>query len=187
MIRAIIASAWLVLAAVWLVTSVFAKPAVRVQSPGSRLFHVVMTVAGYLLIFNGSWYWGPLDQIMLPRSPGIVYGGVALTIAGVLFAIWARFYLGGNWSGSVTVKQDHQLVRSGPYSVVRHPIYTGIVFAGLGTSIAFGRIRCFVGVLVLTIGFKLKSLLEERFMQEQFGAQYLSYKQNVKALVPFIW
>lgn len=87
----------------------------------------------------------------------------------------------------MTVKEDHELVRSGPYGLVRHPIYTGILLAALGTSLAYGRIRCFLGVLVLTVAFKTKSLLEERFMQEQFGTQYVSYKQDVKALVPFIW
>jgi len=186
-IRTIIVYSWLAVGIFWLVTSLMAKPAVRVQSVSSRLLHLCLTALGFVLIFNTSWRLGPLDERLIPPTTGFEYFGCVLTLVGILFSVWARLYLGTNWSASVTVKQDHTLVRNGPYAVVRHPIYTGFLFAALGTAIAFGTIRCFVGVLLLTIGFRVKSLLEERFMQEQFGAQYLSYKQDVKALVPFIW
>jgi protein-S-isoprenylcysteine O-methyltransferase len=157
------------------------------QSPGSRLAHLAFTTLGFLLIFNSSVPLGALDRVLCAPTLASAYFGVALTVAGVAFAIWARFYLGSNWSGSVTVKADHTLVRSGPYAVVRHPIYTGILFGALGSSIAYARIRGFLGVLMLVITLRVKSRLEEQFMQEQFGAQYTGYKRDIKALVPFIW
>ncbi len=178
---------WLAIGILWLVTSILAKPAMRVQSVSSRATQALLSIAGFLLIFKSSWNLGPLNERIVPSSAAVDYLGCALTLGGILFAIWARFFLGTNWSASVTVKHDHTLIRRGPYSVVRHPIYTGLLLAALGTSLVFGTIRCFVGVVLLTVGFRLKSLLEERFMQEQFGAQYASYKHEVKALVPFIW
>ncbi len=112
--------------------------------------------------------------------------GAAVTTAGLAFAVWARAYLGSNWSRSVTIKQDHQLIVSGPYAFVRHPIYTGILTGFLGTAIALAQVR---GVIVLVmIGLVLwaKLRMEERWMRSQFGATYETYSNRVAALVPFI-
>ncbi|MBV8141467.1 MAG: isoprenylcysteine carboxylmethyltransferase family protein [Verrucomicrobia bacterium] len=185
--RQLIVFAWVGLAIVWLVTGVLAKRTVRKQTSASRLLHLAFTTLGFVLIFNSSWRLGPLDNWLYDPSAATAYFGAALTLIGIAFAIWARFYLGSNWSGSVTVKADHALVQSGPYALVRHPIYTGILLAALGSSLAYPRARGFVGLAILVITLRIKSRLEERFMQEQFGAQYAGYKQDVKALVPFIW
>ena len=96
-------------------------------------------------------------------------------------------FSGGNWSSSVTLKQDHTLVRSGPYGIVRHPIYTGLLVALLGTAIALGELRCFLGVILAAIAWKIKSVTEEALMVEQFGEQYARYRQQVKGLVPYLW
>ena len=112
---------------------------------------------------------------------------VALVVAGALFALWARFYLGGNWSAGVTVKQNHELVCKGPYAVVRHPIYSGFLCSMLGTALYLGEMRGLAAVGFTLIGWKLKSIQEEAFMREQFGAQYDSYRAKVKGLIPLIW
>ena len=103
-----------------------------------------------------------------------------------LFAIWARNVLGRNWSGIVTLKQDHELIRTGPYRYVRHPIYTGLLIAFAGSAIARGEWR---GLLALAIAFvalwrKLK--LEEQWMIETFGDAYRRYRDEVRALIPFV-
>jgi protein-S-isoprenylcysteine O-methyltransferase len=113
--------------------------------------------------------------------------GYGLLLAGMFFAGWARIFLGGNWSSNVTLKEDHTLVRSGPYRIVRHPIYTGLLVALLGTAIALGPLRCFLGVILAAVAWKIKSITEERFMVQQFGDQYTHYRMQVKALVPYIW
>ncbi len=118
-----------------------------------------------------------------PRCPG---AGLALVVAGIGFAIWARFYLGGNWSSTVTVKHDHTMVRSGPYGIVRHPIYTGLLLAILGTALSTGQVRGFLALVISFWGWKHKSLIEEGFMLEQFGKQYETYRREVKGLVPWI-
>ncbi|MBV9269207.1 MAG: isoprenylcysteine carboxylmethyltransferase family protein [Acidobacteriaceae bacterium] len=108
-------------------------------------------------------------------------------MAGIIFDLWARFVLGRNWSGTVTVKQDHELVQSGPYGVVRHPIYSGFLLALAGTVIAQGDVGAFLGLVLATLALRLKSLTEEAFMTQQFGSQYTTYKRTVKALIPFVW
>ena len=109
---------------------------------------------------------------------------MTVTAAGLLLSIWARAYLGRNWSGTVTVKVGHQLIRSGPYRWVRHPIYSGLILAMIGTAINKGQLCGFVAVVLLWIGFTLKSRIEERFMGTTFGAEYEDYRRTTGAIVP---
>jgi protein-S-isoprenylcysteine O-methyltransferase Ste14 len=104
----------------------------------------------------------------------------------MLFCAWARAILRTNWSARVTIKENHELVRRGPYQIVRHPIYTGFLIGLLGTAFVYGFTGCFVGVLVIGFAFWVKSQTEEQFMMQQFGEQYLQYKQQVRALIPYI-
>lgn len=185
--RHIIDYAWIGIAILWLITSVTAKRSVRSQSLASRLFELCLTIAAFFLIFNPSLAIGPLAWRVVPKSPVSSGLGAVLTVAGILFAVWARFILGRNWSANVTVKQDHQLIRTGPYALVRHPIYSGLSLALLGTAIAFGQLRDVIALILAVTAWRLKSLVEERFMMEQFGTEYVDYKRRVKALVPFVW
>jgi protein-S-isoprenylcysteine O-methyltransferase Ste14 len=121
---------------------------------------------------------------ILPPDLWIANMGIAITAAGLLFAIWARAYLGGNWSGAVTVKVGHQLIRTGPYRWVRHPIYTGLILALFGTAINRGQLRGFIAVVLLWIGFTLKSRIEERFMTATFGPEYDEYRRTTGGIVP---
>jgi protein-S-isoprenylcysteine O-methyltransferase Ste14 len=105
---------------------------------------------------------------------------------GLALAVWARRHLGRNWSGIVTVKQDHELIRSGPYGLVRHPIYTGLLLAILGTAGAIGEWRGLFAFALITVGFVLKFKMEERFMSETFGEQYARYRAEVRSLIPFV-
>jgi protein-S-isoprenylcysteine O-methyltransferase Ste14 len=110
----------------------------------------------------------------------------ALLAAGLGFAVWARVHLGRNWSGTVSVKEDHELIRSGPYAYVRHPIYTGILAAVLGTAIASGTVRALIGLVIIAAALVRKSHIEERFMRETFPGQYERYSAEVPALIPFL-
>jgi protein-S-isoprenylcysteine O-methyltransferase Ste14 len=110
-----------------------------------------------------------------------------LTLAGLLFSAWARVHLGGNWSGIVTVKEDHELVRSGPYGIVRHPIYSGLLLAVVGSALARGEWRGVVAVVIVFWAFRRKMQTEERWMRERFGNGYQAYSERVPALVPFIF
>jgi protein-S-isoprenylcysteine O-methyltransferase Ste14 len=180
--------AWLVLFILWVVAGVISKRSVHAQTSTSRLFQLGLTLIGFMLVFNfNNWFVsGWLTTRIIPREPVYLLGGAILTIAGILFSLWARAILGTNWSATVTIKQNHALIRRGPYQVVRHPIYTGFLLGLLGTSFVYGLARCFIGVLVVGLAFWLKSQTEEQFMVQQFGRQYLEYRQQVRALIPYI-
>ncbi|MGA8271936.1 MAG: isoprenylcysteine carboxylmethyltransferase family protein, partial [Candidatus Sulfotelmatobacter sp.] len=113
--------------------------------------------------------------------------GFALIVFGVAFGIWARLTLGSNWSGTVTLKDNHTLIRRGPYRIVRHPIYTGILAALIGSALERGLRRSLIALPLCGLGFWLKIMTEEQFMVQRFGETYLQYKQQVKALVPFLF
>jgi protein-S-isoprenylcysteine O-methyltransferase Ste14 len=112
---------------------------------------------------------------------------VVLTAAGIAFAIWARFTLGRNWSGNVTVKEGHELLRRGPYALARHPIYSGALLAILGTSLAVGTVRAVLLVVPLVFVLRFKMRNEEELMAGEFGEEYAEYRRRVKGLVPFVW
>jgi protein-S-isoprenylcysteine O-methyltransferase Ste14 len=111
--------------------------------------------------------------------------GLFLFAVGLLFAIWARLHLGRNWGTPMTRKDDPELVTSGPYGLVRHPIYSGILAAGVGTAI--GLSWWWLAVVGLAaIYFVYSATVEERFLAEQFPDEYPAYKRSTKMLVPFV-
>jgi protein-S-isoprenylcysteine O-methyltransferase Ste14 len=183
----LISGAWLVTILVWIAGSFSNKHAVRRQAPASRLAHICFGFFAGLLI----WGPGPLRILsgptVLPHSAATGRSALLLTIAGLAFALWSRFTIGRNWSAVVTIKQDHELIRRGPYAIVRHPIYCGFLLALIGTAIERGTIGAFAGVAILATIFHVKSELEEKFMVEQFGDAYQKYRTEVKGMVPFIW
>jgi protein-S-isoprenylcysteine O-methyltransferase Ste14 len=109
---------------------------------------------------------------------------VVLAALGFALTLWARYVLGSNWSGNVTIKVGHELIRTGPYSFVRHPIYSGIILAAAGTTIALDQTSGLIALALLWLGFNIKRLKEEQFMRQTFGAQYSEYSQTTGAIFP---
>ena len=181
-----VAILWLAWLAYWFVAARNVKATRRRESHASRLGHVLLSVlAAALLAFRGQpLHW--LDERFLPDTVVAYWLGLLMVVAGLAFAVWARHDLGRNWSGTVTVKQDHELIRSGPYRLVRHPIYTGLLLAILGTAIAFGEWRGLLAFALLTGSLLLKLRVEERFMSESFPKEYARYRAEVPALIPCI-
>jgi protein-S-isoprenylcysteine O-methyltransferase Ste14 len=178
---------WYVLGIVWLFGLLTTKPVARAQSLGSRLLEVGLSLLAFSLVF-GRYFrngWRAWAFVPNPQAGGAI--GLIMVLLGVCFSIWARLELGGNWSGSVTIKEGHTLIRRGPYTIVRHPIYSGLLLALLGSAIMIGELRGLLGVGILFLSFWLKSRVEERFMLEQFGADYRQYQQQVKGLVPYVF
>ena len=127
--------------------------------------------------------------LLLPILPaGILTGlpGIALTLAGLGFAVWARLHLGKNWSGKPVIRTDHVLIRTGPYHVVRNPIYTGILAALIGTALVVGQIWVLMVTAIILVVFLIKIGMEEKFLLEEFGESFISYKNQVKSLIPYI-
>jgi protein-S-isoprenylcysteine O-methyltransferase len=186
-LHASVAYLWVAFWIFWMVNALTAKPNVKRQSFSSRLAQTVPVVLAFSLLFaHRQWpHW--LHLRFIPQSAlTILWLGTALTVAGMAFAIWARLWIGRNWSGTITIKDRHELIQGGPYSIVRHPIYAGLLTAFLGTALVQGEIRGLVGFLLLVLGFGFKLRMEETFMVLQFGSTYLDYKHRVKAVVPFL-
>ena len=176
---------WLVLGAFWAITALSAKRPLRRESSASRLYHVLFMTAVFALLFRQDFRIGQLG-LRIVTSPEATYAGFVLTILGAAFAIWARSTLGGNWSATVTLKENHSFVHRGPYQLVRHPIYAGGLLAMLGTALAYGEAGCFLAVILAFVGWWLKARMEEEFMTQQFGDDYRRYQKKVEQFIPFV-
>jgi protein-S-isoprenylcysteine O-methyltransferase Ste14 len=182
-----ITALWLAWLIYWIIAAISAKATRRREGIGSRLSHIVPLAAGILLL---SMYRAPVARLagrFLPRTEWWFWLGFGLVALGLAFSVVARAWLGGNWSGMVTLKQDHELIRSGPYRLVRHPIYTGLLLAVLGSAIALGEWRGLIALALITASFLRKIVIEERFLTQQFGAVYAQYRTATPALVPLPW
>ena len=183
----VIDSLWLVLMIVWGLGMLTTKRTLRWQTTSSRLWQMGIVVLGYWMLFTASIQTLGLGRQLYAPGRGSAVAGVALVAAGVAFAVWARLTLGGNWSGTVTLKEGHTLVQRGPYRWVRHPIYTGLLLASLGTAVVSGSLHSMVALPVILFGFWLKIATEENLMVQTFGAEYVEYMRRVKALAPFLF
>ena len=181
----IIAVCWSIFLIVWLVNAARTKRTVEKQSVESALAHRIPVTLAWFLIVVPKWSH-PLNWQIIPRTDLVQMTGAMICVCGLVFTLWARQTLAGNWSSDVTFKQDHELIRTGPYRFVRHPIYTGLLVMWLGTAIFIGQLRGFISLLLVTIGFWIKLNQEERLMIQHFPDAYPAYKREVKALVPFI-
>jgi protein-S-isoprenylcysteine O-methyltransferase Ste14 len=185
--RYLIIGLWLVWLAYWRISAADVKVAQRHESPGSRAAHLVpLLIAAVLLGIRTFPDGGWLFQRFLPPSDTNFWIGALLTAIGVAFSCWARARLGRNWSATVTVKQDHELIRGGPYALVRHPIYTGMLLALLGTAIVIGQWRGLLALLIAFAALWRKLRLEERYMSETFGDSYQRYRAHTKAVIPYL-
>jgi protein-S-isoprenylcysteine O-methyltransferase Ste14 len=184
-LRALMTGLWLAWGAFWLISARDSKTTERRESAASRTFYSALLVGGLLLMLVPRTWLGPLGTGLLPDSMLRMRLALMLLIAGLAFTVWARAHLGRNWSGTVTVKEDHELIRSGPYGLVRHPIYTGLLLAFAGTSIACGDTAAAIGLGLVLCSFLYKLRIEEGFMRARFPGTYASYAAEVPALVPF--
>jgi protein-S-isoprenylcysteine O-methyltransferase Ste14 len=181
-----IGACWLVFAAVWLVASIWTKRTVYRESAGERTRYWLLLVIAYVLLTLGRRFPYPFSMILIPQTATSTWIGGVLCGFGLALAIWARLILGRNWSGVVTLKEDHEMVQRGPYRFVRHPIYTGLQSMFLGTAIAFGHLAAFVGVALVFVSFWIKLSQEERLMLKQFPNDYPDYQRRVKRIIPFL-
>jgi protein-S-isoprenylcysteine O-methyltransferase Ste14 len=185
--RYLIPILWLLWIGYWRISAADVKPAQRYESPASRAAHFVpLLIAAALLWIRGKPDEGWLFHRFLRPDAASFWSGALTTAAGLAFSAWARVHLGRNWSAAVSVKQDHQLIRTGPYAIVRHPIYTGLLVGLIGTAIAIAQWRALVAVLIAFAAFWRKLRLEERWMTETFGDDYRQYRARTAALIPFL-
>ena len=177
---------WLSWIGYWWAASRNVKITSRREPLRSRLVYVVPLMLAVALLWRSTSPIHALGERFMPIDRWAFWGGAVLTLAGLLVTVWARVHLGRNWSGTITVKQDHELITSGPYRLVRHPIYSGLLLAFMGGALAHGEWRGIVAVVLTFWAFWWKLRTEEQWMREQFGLAYEEYAHRVAALVPFV-
>jgi protein-S-isoprenylcysteine O-methyltransferase Ste14 len=177
---------WLVFIAFWIAMARGGKAVAERESVYSRLSHYLPLAIAIYLLAAPRVPIAVLEDRFAPLSLWLVQLGAALTFAGIAFAIWARVWIAGNWSSDVTLKRDHELIVDGPYAFVRHPIYTGILIALLGTALAVGEWRGVLAVAFAGGAYWRKLTIEESVMRRQFGEVYARYAERVPALIPFV-
>jgi protein-S-isoprenylcysteine O-methyltransferase Ste14 len=179
----IIAICWLIFLGYWCVSAFVVKRTAERKSLSSALAYRLPLILGAVLIWGSgvSHRWNTHSFSDARHAIAAI-----VCICGLILAIWARRTLAGNWSSSVTFKQGHELIRSGPYRFVRHPIYSGILLMLLGLVIQIGRLHGLLGFAVMFVGFWIKLKQEEQLMLQHFPDQYPLYCKEVKALVPWV-
>jgi protein-S-isoprenylcysteine O-methyltransferase Ste14 len=171
---------WVILSIYWEIAAGKASAAQKSESAPSRGVHVFLTSAAQLMVL------APIRGLgrFLPVSPIIMTIGLMVEVIGVFLALWARVHLGRNWSGRITVKIEHELIRSGPYRFLRHPIYTGLLAMYVGPTLVTGEWLGVAGILVAALAYWRKIRLEEAALESAFGADYENYRRSTWALVP---
>lgn len=175
---------WTVFGAYWLISALKTRATVRREGFAARYGVMLIEIVGFTLLFNSDFDIGPLGRHFLPRITATAAIGIAFTWIGLAIAIWARYHLGQFWSGRITLKQDHQLIRTGPYARLRHPIYTGLDLAAIGTALVIDRWRCVSAVVVILIGFVIKAKREEALLGGQFGEAFQEHRKHTGFLLP---
>jgi protein-S-isoprenylcysteine O-methyltransferase Ste14 len=183
----VIGPMWLAIFIIWAISGLTSKRTVGSASDGRARASLWGVLLGWLILFNQNFRPGLLGERFIPIGPTPVYLGTALTALGLGFALWARFTIGRNWGSLITVQEGHKVIRTGPYAIVRHPIYSGFMLATFGTALAIGQVGGLVATALIVICWAYKSRLEEGYMIQQFGAEYEDYRHQVKGLIPGIW
>ncbi|WP_296738283.1 isoprenylcysteine carboxylmethyltransferase family protein [Mesorhizobium sp.] len=179
-----VAALWLFWAISWLLAAAWADPAQKRADLKSEARYRVLWLAGTVLMFvPAHGYVGRLRLWMPTLTEAWIC--VALIAIGIAFAWWARLHLGRLWSATVTAKANHRVVDTGPYGLVRHPIYTGLLLSVLATMAVKGTVWGIAGAALILVGIVVKARLEESFLRGELGPAYDDYARRVPMLVPF--
>jgi protein-S-isoprenylcysteine O-methyltransferase Ste14 len=178
--------AWLAWAVSWGLAAFWSQRAEKRPGLGSEALYRVVVVIGVLMLFGVGARYYPDSPKLWAASGAVGWALAGAAALGFLFCWWARLHLGRLWSGWVTKTADHRIVDTGPYRLVRHPIYTGVLTAAFSTAIMKGTAAALAGAAVMTVGFWIKARLEERFLGQELGAEaYAAYRARVPMLIPF--
>lgn len=176
--------AWIALMVYWLISAWNLKRIRYVAPLSVRITQLLFLVPGAMLLFGSRYRVGLLHLALLPQTAVVAMIGVAVTFAGIALAIWARYCLGSNWSGQVAIRENHELIQSGPYRRIRHPIYTGIIVAGWGTAIVTRELGACFGVILITLGFAYKGKQEELHLHATFGEAFTAHRERTGMFLP---
>jgi protein-S-isoprenylcysteine O-methyltransferase Ste14 len=172
---------WFVYFVVWTVWGFFVHRARWSEGLVRRAQYATLLWGGFAMVVHSLVYLRP------HRAAVLVWLGNTMTIGGILFAAWARFELGKLWSGYVTLREGHRLIRTGPYKLARHPLYTGLLTAVLGSTLVVSTLSAAVGFVVVVCGMMIKIRREEALLIGEFGDEFRQFQRDTSMLVPFIY
>jgi len=175
---------WIVFVLYWIVSAIRTRDTLQTESFASRYAILLIEAAGFVLLFRHSAGIGFLGNRVMHRTLASAIVGSILTWMGIGLAIWARYHLAEYWSARITIKEDHQLIRTGPYTRLRHPIYSGIVLAAIGSAVVIDQWRCVLGVCLVLMGYCIKARKEETMLTQQFGDAFREHQKHAGFLIP---
>src|ERR1700686_5310125 len=181
----IISGCWGAFFVVWVLAAMFTKRAVYHESGARRLRYIIPIAFGWYLVSRGHHLPRPFNIDIIPQTDAILVAATILCLCGLGLCLWARAVLGRNWSGTVTLKENHELIVRGPYRLVRHPIYTGLLAMLTATELEQGHIAGMIGLILAFVSMWIKLSDEEEVMRKQFPDQYAAYQKRVKRIIPF--
>lgn len=172
----------------WVSSGIKSKQAIQKESALKRfLYYWLPLLIAALLLGPGKWFGHSLiRENFVPHTNLVGVIGLSISFLGLIIACWSRYILGKNWSLSVQKKEKHELIKVGTYKIVRHPIYTGILFIFIGNAIIVGDYRGIIAIIIVFVSFWIKLKKEEKWLTEIFGNEYQDYKKQTKAIVPFV-
>jgi len=175
---------WILFVLTWFAAALNRKKTKQRETWLQRGAYVLPLVFAWWLLARPGARYGWLGTRLVGGGSALEWVGVALTAAGVAVAFWARWHLGTNWSGVVTLKEGHELIRTGPYRRIRHPIYTGILLALFGTMLEIREVRGLIAVAIVWISFYVKARREESFLAQEFGERFREHAQHTGMFLP---
>jgi protein-S-isoprenylcysteine O-methyltransferase Ste14 len=176
--------AWLALWAYWIAALRSQKTEKIVEPARARAGQILPMVVTYTLLFSPAARFGWLGRRVVPASGAWAWLGVWTCVAGVALALWARRRLGGNWSARVSIRTGHELVGAGPYRLIRHPIYTGMLLAVAGTALTLGEVRGALALATSMVAFYLKARKEEQWLRREFGLRFADHVARTGMFLP---
>ena len=177
------AALWLAWIISWMAAAIWSsRAAARPSAKDEGLYWLVLGAGAVLVGFNFNTGRRGLEWMPFDTKEQVLF---VIAAAGLAFTWWARIHLGTLWSGTVTRKPNHRVVKTGPYAIVRHPIYTGISAALIASALLRPGWSGLIGTALIIASFVIKYRLEERFLMEVLGPEYATYRKTVPALVPF--
>jgi protein-S-isoprenylcysteine O-methyltransferase Ste14 len=175
---------WLLFALYWLVSALKRKRTKQRESIVHRLSYLLPVIGICYVLYGVRTGLEWLGTYFVPNTPEVQWAGVGIMVFGLGIACWARVHLGTNWSGVVTLKEGHELIRTGPYRNIRHPIYTGILIGFLGYAIVFGQVRGLIAMAAVWVSFYIKARREEKFLAQEFGPKFDEHTQHTGMFLP---
>ena len=179
---------WFIVLTYWIISGRRAKKVDQQETVFKRFMQYWFPIIiASLLLGPGEWFghtWLRENFVEHTNLVGTI--GLSISILGAIIACTSRYLLGNNWSLSVQKKENHQLIQTGMYKVVRHPIYTGLLLLFTGNAIIVGDYRAIIAVIIVFVSFWFKLKKEEQWLTETFGTEYIEYQKQTKALIPYL-